>query len=241
MYMLQLHSLNRIFGSQQSTKLPQFLYRGPFVNLFPSSVLSITILACLISFPFSCSKTSQPSEIGEGPVATGCPDTNYPDWQTSDYVLPYPVGKTYQVDLSTCSGSFHSKGTPDQYAIDFNMPIGTLITASRAGRVYFVEESGRDGGFPNNLVIVDHEDGSYAEYMHLTQNGALVSVGQRVQKGDQIGLSGSTGLAGYPHLHFVVAEDDPDWPYVSMPVTFSNTLSNVRSLASGAKYEAFPY
>ncbi len=177
----------------------------------------------------------------EGPVAEGCQGAEYPDWETSPYVLPYPVGQKYTIDLSNCSGSFHSKGRPDEYAIDFNMKTGTQITASRAGRVVYVEESGFDGKSPNNLVVIDHGDNTYAEYMHLTHNGAQVEVGDWVTPGDSIGLSGSTGLAGYPHLHFVVVFESFYWPYKSIPVTFRNTVSNVRGLASGYTYEAYPY
>jgi len=78
--------------------------------------------------------------------------------------------------------------------------------------------------------------------MHLTHNGALVDVGTAVVKGDTIGLNGYTGLAGYPHLHFVVIDGEQyEWPYISIPVTFSNTLTNVNSLASGTIYKANEY
>lgn len=177
----------------------------------------------------------------EGPIAEGCPDVSYPDWKTSPYVLPYPVGNEYKIDLSNCSGSFHGREKPDKFAIDFNMEVGTIITASRAGTVVFVEESGIDGSNPNNLVIIDHGDKTFAQYMHLTQNGALVNIGDKIKKGDKIGLSGRTGLAGYPHLHFVVTSNAYSWPYNSIPVTFSNTISNIKSLASGTVYAAFPY
>lgn len=200
-------------------------------------------LLILLNIIFSACSGVQPDieNRPEGPVAEGCPNVDYPDWKTSDYVLPYPVGKSYMVDLSNCSGSFHSEGRPDEFAIDFNMPIGTQITAARYGLVVYVEESGYDGAQPNNLVVVAHSDGTYAEYMHLTHNGAQVVIGDRVNRGDKIGLSGSTGLAGYPHLHFVCTTGGWSWPYTSIPVTFSNTLSNIRSLASGTTYEAFPY
>jgi len=40
--------------------------------------------------------------------------------------------------------------------------------------------------------------------MHLTQDGATVTVGQGAGQGQLIGYSGAKGLAGYLHLHFVV-------------------------------------
>ena len=170
----------------------------------------------------------------------GCPGVTYPDWTTSPYVLPFPVGKEYRVDLSNCSGSFHGEGQPDEFATDFAMPVGTPITAARAGTVVHVEESGI-GRELNNLVVVDHGDDTYAQYMHLVRNGAHVQVGQEVEQGDAIGQSGATGLAGYPHLHFVVTQRGWAWPYSSIPVTFSNTDPNPRGLKADTEYEALEY
>lgn len=72
-------------------------------------------------------------------------------------------------------------------------------------------------------------------------NGAVVRVGQAVAAGALLGYSGNTGLAGYPHLHFVVtAPGSMGYPYTSLPVTFRNTIPNPKSLESGMRYEAFP-
>ncbi len=171
----------------------------------------------------------------------GCPEVAYPPYQSSPFVLPYPVGRTYKVGLSHCSGSYHSQGQPDQFAVDFNMSIGTLITASREGIVVYVEETGEDFHFPNNLVVVKHSDNTFAEYMHLTKDGAIVNVGDQVIQGSYIGYSGATGLAGYPHLHFVVVKDNWEYPYESIPYTFKNTTPNPRCLESGGNYKAEPY
>lgn len=171
-----------------------------------------------------------------------CESVPYPSWTSSPYVLPYPVGKIYTVNLDHCSRSYHAPGQPDQYAIDFDMSIGEIITASREGIVVYIEETGFDGGFPNNLVIIQHEDGTFAQYMHLTNNGATVEKGEKVFKGDTIGLSGVTGLAGYPHLHFVVTKaGDFNYPYESIPYNFSNTIENPKGPQTGIAYEAFPY
>jgi len=202
-----------------------------------------SLLVSLLAF--SCgSDEMPPKELDPdvGPIANGCPDGQYEDWKTSEYVLPYPVGKSYLVTLSHCGGSFHSEGEPDEYGVDFAMDIGETITAARAGEVVYVEESGIDGEFPNNLVIVEHEDGTFAQYMHLTNNGALIEIGDSVIQGTEIGLSGNTGLAGFPHLHFIVTQAGSfNYPYTSLPTTFSNTLSNERSLARGERYPAYDY
>jgi murein DD-endopeptidase MepM/ murein hydrolase activator NlpD len=55
-----------------------------------------------------------------------------------------------------------------------------------------------------NFVRILHDDGSMALYAHLKTGGVLVRVGQQVQAGQQIGLSGNTGFTTGPHLHFAV-------------------------------------
>lgn len=68
------------------------------------------------------------------------------------------------------------EGTLD-YAVDFRLPVGTPVVASRAGRVaaitsHFVR-GGVDAKFrPRaNFVAVQHSDGTYARYFHLRHNG----------------------------------------------------------------------
>lgn len=204
-----------------------------------TSMAGIFFIMC-----FSCIKETPrpPAEIDPNEAFLGCGATVYDNWEKSDYVLPYAVGKTYSINLSHCSGSYHSQGLPDQFAIDFNMNIGTQITASRAGEVVFVEESGYDGEFPNNKVVVQHGDGTYLQYMHLTHDGAKVKVGERLKKGQIVGYSGSTGLAGSPHLHFVATIRGAwEYPYTSFPTTFSNTKKNELSLQQGESYKALSY
>ncbi len=203
--------------------------------------IPLTLLLC-----FSCA--DKPSIASEGTVVAteipiiSCAAARYDDWEQSDYVLPYPVGKSYLISLAHCGGSYHAEGLPDQYATDFAIDIGTLVTASRDGVVVFVEESGIDGLFPNNLVIVEHSDGTFGQYMHLTTNGALVEKGEKVLQGQEIGLSGNTGLAGFPHLHFVVTKSgNYNYPYQSIPMNFRNTLANERGLAPGERYPAYEY
>lgn len=179
---------------------------------------------------------------GDVPQGITCQNAIYGLWEESLYVLPYPVGITYRVDLNQCSSSYHGSGSPDQFAVDFAMPIGAIITASRAGVVVFIRESGVDFNHPNNLVIIEHLDGTFAQYMHLTQNGALVEIGDQVGQGSTLGLSGATGLAGYPHLHFVITQgSDFSYPYTSIPHNFKNTDPNPNGPTMNTNYEALPY
>jgi murein DD-endopeptidase MepM/ murein hydrolase activator NlpD len=70
------------------------------------------------------------------------------------------------------------------------------VTAANNGKVLFADELGIYG----NTVIVDHGMGVQSLYGHLSS--FAVREGDDVKKGQQLGASGQTGLAGGDHLHF---------------------------------------
>ena len=75
---------------------------------------------------------------------------------------------------------------------------GTSIVAGNRGKVLFADELGIYG----NTVILDHGMGLQSLYAHLSSIGA--KVGDTVEKGQEIGRSGMTGLAGGDHLHYTM-------------------------------------
>jgi murein DD-endopeptidase MepM/ murein hydrolase activator NlpD len=175
-----------------------------------------------------------------------CSTDSFDDGQHSildaKYVLPYPVGKTY-----TCTQGFNSNPShfgSFYYSVDFGMSIGTFVTAARSGRVVYVVESNSDSDQTpghENVVIVMHEDTTYARYVHLTLNGALVQVNQTVACGDTVGLSGSSGTNGGPHLHFDVTKTFSGKNDQTIPFYFKNTSPHPNGLQRGVAYEAQPY
>ena len=82
--------------------------------------------------------------------------------------------------------------------VDVGVPIGTTVRASRAGQVV---NAGWIGGY-GNCVIIDHGDGISTRYGHLSE--ITVSVGDYVDQGQQVALSGNTGRSTGPHLHFEI-------------------------------------
>ena len=158
------------------------------------------------------------------------------------YLLPYPVGKAY-----TCTQGFntsYSHSGTFKYSVDFGMSIGTLVTAARSGRVIHIVESYSDDdpvGGHENVVIIMHDDTTYARYVHLTRNGALVQLNQMVVPGDTIGLSGNSGSSGSPHLHFDVTKTFGGRSDQTIPFDFKNTKPHPVGFETGVKYEAFPY
>lgn len=71
-----------------------------------------------------------------------------------------------------------------------------MVPAGNTGKVVFRDYLGVYG----KTVIVDHGFGLFSLYSHLAQ--LSVDEGQMVKKGDPIGRTGMTGLAGGDHLHF---------------------------------------
>jgi murein DD-endopeptidase MepM/ murein hydrolase activator NlpD len=171
----------------------------------------------------------------------------YGDWVTSPYVVPYPVGGSYQVIQGNCLAPGNGHRGANRYAYDFGMTIGTPVAASHAGTVIEVEESHTDGqvaatGF-DNFVVVRHADGTNALYGHLTHDGVVPNPGDAVVQGQVISLSGNTGnRGGTPHLRVSIQDCDPvtlgTTACPSRPLTYSNTDPNPTGLVGGQSYLA---
>ncbi|GAC1579376.1 MAG: M23 family metallopeptidase [Candidatus Elarobacter sp.] len=86
--------------------------------------------------------------------------------------------------------------------LDLEADYGTPVHATAAG---IVATAGWDAGGFGIKVDIDHGNGYHTWYAHLSR--ASVSAGQRVTKGQQIALSGSTGESTGPHLHYQVMYD----------------------------------
>ena len=78
---------------------------------------------------------------------------------------------------------------------DFHAPSGTPVLAANDGEVIIAQGMFYEG----NLVVIDHGQQFTTMYMHLSK--IEVKVGERVTKGQRIGLSGATGRVTGPHLH----------------------------------------
>lgn len=124
----------------------------------------------------------------------------------------------------TVSSLFGHRNAPtagastEHKGIDISVPRGTAVRATEAGTVVAIKndltendskavrmKNGNKGG---NYVIVEYprSDGSsyFVSYCHLTTDGVKVNVGDKVNAGDIVGYSGSTGNGTGPHLHMTV-------------------------------------
>lgn len=123
------------------------------------------------------------------------------------YQLPFKTNKKVGIGQGY-NGKYSHRG---ENALDFEMAIGEEVFAARGGTVVeVVEKHSRNCtnhakcAEYNNLIVIHHEDGTFAEYVHLKKNGAVVQPGDVVKMDQLIGYSGNTGFASGPHLHFAV-------------------------------------
>ncbi|MCI7796879.1 MAG: peptidoglycan DD-metalloendopeptidase family protein [Lachnospiraceae bacterium] len=103
---------------------------------------------------------------------------------------------------SRITSGFGDRSSPTEGAssnhkgIDIGAPTGSNIVAAAAGEVVVATYSYSAG----NYVMINHGGGVYTVYMHASK--LLVSVGQKVKRGEVIAKVGSTGYSTGPHLHF---------------------------------------
>jgi hypothetical protein len=158
----------------------------------------LLLFCCTISFNAFCQLPDrQIHDLKTGRVKE---DTSYVYW------LPYKKENSYLFIQGANSKMSHQ----NELSFDFKMKQGSSICATREGIVIATKADSDHGGMKEeyladgNHIIIRHEDGSVAQYWHLQKNGVLVSIGDSVQKGQAIGLSGNTGFTAFPHLHFQV-------------------------------------
>ncbi|MEO7632755.1 MAG: M23 family metallopeptidase [Blastocatellia bacterium] len=91
--------------------------------------------------------------------------------------------------------TFNGKLQSVHQGLDFRAAAGTPVRAMNSGEVILARELFFEGGF----VVIDHGQGLLTLYMHLS--GLNAKEGDRVVKGQIVGLSGASGRATGPHLH----------------------------------------
>jgi hypothetical protein len=87
-------------------------------------------------------------------------------------------------------------GESTHYGVDLASTVNAPVEAANSGIVAFTGTLGIYG----NAIIIDHGFGIFSIYGHMSQ--IKTKLGQPVKKGDVIGNTGTTGLAGGDHLHF---------------------------------------
>ena len=116
-------------------------------------------------------------------------------------------------------------GTRDGFAD--NSPVGSLppISLDNVG---------------GNYVVIDIGGGRFAWYAHLQPGSLRVSVGDRVRRGQRLGLVGNSGNTDFPHLHFHVMDSPSPLASDGLPYVFDRfcspgSIANVDELAAASR------
>ena len=121
--------------------------------------------------------------------------------EQKDLYLATPAGWPVSGHLSSLYGTrLHPVHEEPRFhtGVDISVPTGTKVSATANGIVSF-------SGWAENsgiVVVVEHGRGFSTAYAH--NRKALVTVGQRVVRGDPVALSGSTGISTGPHVHYEI-------------------------------------
>ncbi len=133
--------------------------------------------------------------VQEGALISAVPTSPNKLWEGNFRVPvgePVVITDTYGYSRLTGASSISHKGT------DFRAKVGTPIYAMNSGEIRFNQFLRNYG----NTIIIDHGLGLHSIYMHLSES--LVTLGQRVEKGQLIAKSGDTGYTLGPHLHLTI-------------------------------------
>ena len=126
------------------------------------------------------------------------------EWQLDlERVGKLPTGLPITQEFSITSG-FGVRADPLTHqasmheGIDFVAPVGTAVRATAEGTVL---RSARAGAY-GEMVEIAHADGFVSRYAHLSRRH--VNEGDKVERGQLVGLLGNTGRSTGPHLHYEV-------------------------------------
>ena len=136
----------------------------------------------------------------------------------------WPITQYYG---ETVTSSFHT-------GIDYGCPLGTEIMASEKGVIRYAAFDQTGYGY---CVIIEHDVNHATLYAHLSSIKFLTA-GKKVQQGEIIGYSGSSGNSTGPHLHFEARTVWNDFrshfdPFKLPLMSMADTVNKPVSLESG--------
>jgi murein DD-endopeptidase MepM/ murein hydrolase activator NlpD len=117
-----------------------------------------------------------------------------PQW-SGNFVTPVDAKPTDSFGMSRV---LNEELSSTHRGTDFPLKEGEPVVVSNSGRVVLAQELFYEG----NCVVVDHGQRLFTIYMHLSK--IQVKTGDKLRKGERLGLSGQTGRVTGPHLHMGV-------------------------------------
>nr|MBC8403820.1 peptidoglycan DD-metalloendopeptidase family protein [Planctomycetota bacterium] len=221
------------------------------MKLFLSLLFTFLVCAPSIALPQSFQANNTGNQAGQAPAKLALtwplPGVENEVWVVNNYfdLDPGPGLLDYRGGSRTLNNHFAVDiDVPNFRWMDNDFP----VLAAAGGVVIEVEDSFFDRNLSctgnGNYVTLKHTNGNTTDYGHLKQSSALVSVGQKVQQGDEIAVVGSSGCSTQPHLHFSLHDSngtaiDPFnegyWinpPRYNTPVSFMDAVINDGQITS---------
>lgn len=177
------------------------------------------------------------------PAPTFTPPPPPPPDPAEHFVLnrPVPADSPQWTDKAYPYGSTRGGTLQTHHGVEFNVPTGTPVLAAGEGVVRF---AGPDDmisvgpllNFYGKAVIIEQtapqDSGTplYTLYGHLSD--VLVEVGQRVNAGEVVGVSGDSGVAYGPHLHFEVRQGENAYSATRNPLLWLKPFSGLGVVAA---------
>lgn len=184
--------------------------------------LAICALALLLAAP------ALPRAAGQDDPPTEEPEVDGPPFSLPLLDPPGPSTWLYEQHYGNTTSAFnygnvwYFAGQGMHFGIDLEAPCGTPVYAIADGEVDYVDAEGFETG-PHTLAL-DHPGTGYTSfYGHLSQQPPFVR-GDRVERGQQIGVTGDPDLncQSRPHLHLEIRSPDYAFTYNPIPLIDAN-------------------
>ena len=172
----------------------------------------ICVAAALVAFTGkAAAEAPQLSLPIDCKIGTSCFIQQYMD------VDPGPGAKDYR-----CGGASYNKHSGTDFRVRNLQDVrkGVKVLAAAPGTVLRLRDQVADrivrtakdrlavqNVFCGNGVVIDHGDGWHTQYCHLQKGSLKVQQGQKVSRGQTLGLVGFSGLAQFPHVHLTLSKD----------------------------------
>lgn len=147
-------------------------------------------------------------------------------WPVSNFRITQRYGNT---GFAKSNPQFYSTGFHN--GVDLAVPLGTEVKAAANG---VIKGFGNTDLYPGcrswgGWLLIEHENGLSTMHAHLSST--IVSVGQKVKRGQVVAYSGSTGISTGPHLHFTL--------YISQAVRIRNYREVAPTARGCGAYDAY--
>lgn len=163
---------------------------------------------------------------GEWTVGNGSPDRRF-----SHSWIPARQRYAHDFSITDDEGRTHdgSGGLSSFYC--FDEPIlapadGTVVRAKDGHRDHHRTSGWIDPlvyRLAGNYVVIKHADGEYSFLAHLKEGSICVATGDHIERGEEIGRCGHSGMSSEPHLHFHVQDHHVPYIGAGLPVQFAAT------------------